>query len=115
MAAITATDMTGSGSRAVTVITLSASDTITFNTDKKPVLILNNITIGALTPLIDGADGTTTPCEGVGDVDISAGLTLSSIGVGNTVAIPLNSISAYLKGVITVTGGDGIEATLLEF
>lgn len=115
MAVITATSMTGSGSRAVTVTTLGASDTFVFNPDKKPVLYLNNVSGGALTPLIDGADGTTTPCEGVGDVDISAGLLLSSIGIGDTVAIPLNSISAYLKGVITITGGDAIEATLLEF
>lgn len=115
MAAITATDMTGSGSRAVTVTVLSASDTITFNTDKKPVLILNNVTGGALTPLIDGDGGGVTPCPGVGDVDVSAGLLLSSIGIGDTVAIPLNSISAFLKGVVTITGGDAIEATLLEF
>jgi hypothetical protein len=115
MAVITATDMTGSGSRAVTVTTLGASDTFVFNTDKTPVLYLNNVTAGALTPLIDGDGGTTTPCPGVGDVDVSAGLTLASIGIGDTVAIPLNSISAYLKGVITVTTGDGIEATLLEF
>lgn len=115
MAAITATDMAGSGSRAVTVTTLGASDTLTFNTDKKPTLYLNNITGGPLTPLIDGDGGTTTPCPGVGDVDVSAGLTLSSIGAGDTVAIPLNSISAYLKGIVTITGGTGIEASLLEF
>lgn len=115
MAEITATDMTGSGSRAVTVTTLGASDTFVFNTDKRPVLYLNNVSGGALTPTIDGDGGTTTPCPGVGDIDVSAGLTLSSIGIGDTVAIPLNSISAYLKGTITVTGGDAIEATLLEF
>lgn len=115
MAVITATSMTGSGSRAVTVTTLGASDTFVFNTDRKPVLYLNNVSAGALTPLIDGDGGTTTPCEGVGDIDVSAGLLLSSIGIGDTVAIPLNSISAYLKGTITITGGDAIEATLLEF
>lgn len=115
MAAITATSMTGSGSRAVVVTTLGASDTLTFNTDKVPVLILNNVSGGALTPLIDGDGGTITPCAGVGDIDVSAGLTLTSIGIGETVAIPLNSISAYLQGVITITGGTAIEATLLEF
>lgn len=115
MAEITATDMTGSGSRAVTVTTLGASDTFVFNTDKRPVLYLNNVTAGSLTPLIDGDGGTTTPCPGVGDIDVSGGLLLESIGIGDTVAIPLNSISAYLKGVITITGGDAIEAVLLEF
>jgi len=115
MAVITPTDMTGSGSRAVTVTTLGASDTFVYNPDKKPVLYLNNVSGGALTPLIDGDGGTTTPCPGIGDVDVSAGLTLDSIGIGATAAIPLNSIEAFLKGVITITGGDAIEATLLEF
>ena len=82
---------------------------------KNPVLILNNVSGGALTPLIDGADGTTSPAPGIGDIDVSAGLTLSSIGIGAEVAIPLNSISAYLKGVITITGGTAIEASILEF
>ena len=30
-------------------------------------------------------------------------------------AIPLATIEKYLQGVITVTGGTGIKATLLEF
>lgn len=115
MAVITATDMTGSGSRAVTVTALGASDTFVYNADKKPVLYLNNVSGGSLTPLIDGDGGTTVPCSGIGDVDVSAGLTLAAIGIGATAAIPLNSISGYLSGIITITGGDAIEATLLEF
>lgn len=115
MAAITATRVIGSGQIAVTVTTLGASDTLTYNANSNPVLYLNNVTGGALTPLIDGAGGTDTPCPGIGDIDVSAGLTLTSIGAGDTVAIPLSSINAYLKGVITVTGGDAIEASLLEF
>lgn len=95
--------------------TLGASDTFVYNANTKPVLYLNNVTAGALTPNIDGDGGTTHPCSGIGDIDVSGGLTLASIGAGATVAIPLNSISAYLKGTITVTGGTGIEASLLEF
>lgn len=114
MAVIAATSLGGSGSRAVTITTLGASDTLVFNPDKNPVLILNNVTAGALTPTIDGDGGTTEPCAGIGDIDVSGGLTLASIGVGDTVLIPLNSISAYLKGIVTITGGDAIEAQLLE-
>ena len=114
MAAIAATSLTGSGQRAVTVTTLGASDTLTYNASKNPTLILNNVSGGALTPLIDGDGGTTVPCAGIGDIDVSAGLTLTSIGIGATVAIPLNSISAYLSGVVTITGGLAIEAQLLE-
>lgn len=115
MATITATDMTGSEDRAVTVTTLGASDTFTYNANKDPVLILNNVTGGALTPNIDGDGGSTVTVAGIGDVDVSGGFTTDSIAAGDTVAIPLNSISKYLQGTITVTGGDGIEATLLEF
>ena len=115
MAAIAATAMTGAGSRVVTRTTLGASDTFTFNASRNPVLILDNVTGGALTPNIDGAGGSTVPVKGVGSVSVAAGLTLASIAAGAVVAIPLNSIDAYLKGVITVTGGTGIKATLLEF
>lgn len=115
MAIITASSITGSNAQPVTVTVLGASDTFSFDSAKNPVLVLNNVTAGALTPLIDGADSTTQPCSGIGNIDVSAGLTLASIGIGATVAIPLNSISAYLKGVITITGGDAIEAQLLEF
>lgn len=115
MAAIAATNMQGAGSRAVTVTTLGASDTLVYNPDKSPVLILNNVTAGALTPNIDGAGGTTTPVAGVGSVDVSGGYTTPSIAAGAVHAIPLASIAKYLQGVITVTGGDGIEASLLEF
>lgn len=115
MAVITPTNMQGSLERDVTVTTLSASDTFVFNPRKRPVLVLNNVTAGALTPNIDGDGGTTHSCPGVGEIDVSAGHTVASIGAGVTVAIPLVSISAFLQGTITVTGGDGIEASLLEF
>lgn len=115
MAEITATTMTGTGGRAVTVTTLGASDTLTYSSAKEPVLILNNVTGGALTPNIDGDGSTTIEVAGYGSLDVSAGYTTSSIGAGASLAIPLSTISAYLKGTITVTGGDGIEAQLLEF
>lgn len=115
MAAITATSMTGSGARVVTRTTLGASDTFTYNASKNPVLILDNVTAGALTPNIDGAGGTTVDVPGLGSVSVASGLTLASIGAGVEVAIPLATIREYLVGVITVTGGSGIKASLLEF
>lgn len=114
MAAITATSMGGSGARVVTRTTLGASDTFTYNASRNPILILDNVTAGALTPNIAGAAGTTVPVKGVGSVSVASGLTLASIAAGACVAIPLESISAYLQGVITITGGTGIKASLLE-
>lgn len=115
MAVIIPTSVTGSGQKAVTVTTLGASDTLAFKKGVNATLVLNNGTAGALTPLIVGASATTQPCKGIGNVDVSAGFQLSSVGIGATVLIPLDSIEAYLKGVITLTGGSGIEAKLLEY
>ena len=115
MAAIAATSMGGAGARTVTFTTLGSSDTFTYTASRNPVLLLNNVTGGALTPNIDGDGGTTVPVAGVGSVSVASGLTLASIAAGACVAIPLETISAYLKGTITVTGGSGIKAAILEF
>jgi len=111
MATITATSLQGSGSRSVTTTVLGASDTFSYQPGS--ILILSNITAGALTPVIDGAGGTTVPVRGVGSVDVSAGYDVPSIAADESVAIPLDSIAKYLKGVIAMTGADGIEAQLL--
>ena len=115
MASIAATSMTGSGSRAITKTTMTASDTIVYSPDRNPILILNNITAGALTVTLDGSGGTTVPVIGVGSVSVASGYATASIAAGAMHAIPLNSISAYLQGTIAITGGTGIAASLLEF
>lgn len=113
MATITPTSMTGSGSRAVNVTTLTGTDDFVYKAGA--VLILNNVTAGALTPNIDGDGASTVGVSGVGSVDISAGYDVPSIAAGDSAAIPLDTISKYLAGTIAVTGGTGIEAQLLEF
>ena len=115
MATIVATSMQGTGARSITRTTLGASDTFTFDQGKNQILELDNVTAGPLTVTIDGAGGTTVPVAGVGAVDVSGGYSTGVIAAGAMVAIPLNSISAYLQGVIAVTGGTGIKAALLEF
>jgi hypothetical protein len=115
MAVITATDMTGSGARTLTETTLGESDTLVYDSSKRQVLTLRNDTAGALTPNIDGAGGTTVAVAGIGSVDVSSGITLASIGAAAHVAIPLDSINKYLQGTVTVSGGDGIVATIMEF
>jgi len=104
--------MTGTGARAVALTTLTTSDTFVYLPAQGQILTLRNATVGALTPTIDGADGTTVPVAGIGLVNVAPGLVLASIAAGTAVAIPLDSVSAYLQGVITVTGGLGIVATL---
>lgn len=115
MATITPTNMLGAGARAITETVLGASDTFTYNAAKNPILLLRNGTAGALTVTIDGAGGTTVPVGGVGNVSVAAGYATGSIAAGAMHAIPLATISAYLAGVIAVTGGTGISASLMEF
>lgn len=115
MATIAATNMQGSGSRALVKTTLTSSDTFTYEPAKNPVLLLQNVTEGALTVVIDGAGGTTVDVKGYGSVSVASGYSTGSIAAGDSVAIPLESIAAYLKGVIAVTGGTGIAASLLNF
>lgn len=115
MATITPTNMQGTGSRSMAVTTLGASDTFVFKSGRNQVLVLDNVTAGALTPNIDGDGSTTVSVSGAPALDVSGGYTTASIAAGAKAVIPLDSISAYLKGTITITGGDGIEASLLEY
>jgi hypothetical protein len=113
MAAITATTV-GDGDTVMTVTTLGASDTFTYDPKKGPLLILDNVTGGALTVTIDGDLGTTVDVDGIGAVDVSPGFPTQLIGIGAKVVVRLGTIREFLKGTITVTGGTGIEASLLE-
>ena len=113
MAEITQTLLTGSGQRTVAETTLGASDTLTYRPNTGQVLILRNATAGALTPVIDGDGGTTVPVPGLGAVDVSSGYAVGSIAAGVTKAIPLDTIAAYLRGTVALTGGTGIVASLL--
>lgn len=115
MPVIAATSMQGAGKRAVTVTTMTASDTLTYKSGQGQILILRNGTAGPLTPIIDGAGSTTYPVQGVGSIDVSAGYSVGAIAAGAQVAIPLDTIRAYLVGVIAITGGTGLSASLLEF
>lgn len=115
MATITATDTGGTGAVVITSTTLGASDTFTYKTGSKQYLILRNASGGALTPKLDGADGTTVPVAGIGSVSVADGLTLASLADGATVVIRTSTIEKYLQGLVTVTGGDGIVAQILEY
>ena len=115
MAAITATNIQGTGWKAATKTTLGASDTLTYDPSTNQILFLYNVTAGPLTPKIDG-DGASAaiPVPGYGTVDATPGLTASSVAAGAAVAIVLKANSAFTKGTVTITGGDGMYAYLLN-
>lgn len=114
MGTIAPTDLRAGGSVAATETTLTASDTLTYERLGRQVLVLRNPTAGAISPVIDGDGATTLRAPGAPSFDISSGYAVGSIAAGAAVAIPLDSISAYLQGAIAVTGGSGLVATLLR-
>lgn len=115
MATITETIGSGLGAVALTQTTLTGTaDTFTFREGTGQILILRNDTAGELTPVIDGAGGTTVPVAGLGVVSVASGYTVGAIAAGAAVSIPLDSISKYLKGVIAITSATGIVASLLR-
>lgn len=116
MAVIAPTTLTGGGVRSVTRTVLSASDTLPFAAGFGAVLVLLNTTGGALSPVIDGADGTTVNFPGAPAISVSGGYAVGSIpATTGAVAIPLDTIGAYLQGVVTITGGTGLTALLLQY
>jgi len=114
MAVIAKTSVRPSGAVTVTRTTLTSSDTFVYDASRDPVLILDNVTAGALTPNIDGDGGTTVNTPNLGSVSVASGLTLASIPAGVCVSIRLSTISSYLQGTVTITGGTGIRASILE-
>jgi len=114
MAVIAQTLMTGFGSRALTVTTLGSSDTLVYKEDAGQLLILDNVTAGALTPLIDGDGAAPVQVVGFGPVPTSGGYALPSIAAGARALVPLDSIKEFCRGTVTVTGGSGIKAVLLS-
>ena len=109
--AVIAQTALGAGKATVVQTTLTASDTLLYNGERM-ILTLRNGTAGALTPLITGSTATTVAVPGYGLLSVASGYAVGSIPAAGVVAIPLDSIKAYLKGTITVTGGTGITATL---
>lgn len=112
MAAIPTDSIKAAGAVVVTETTLGASDTFEYGSGA--ILILRNASGGALTPKIDGDGASDVIVDGILPVDVSAGYTMASIGIGAVVAIRLDGIERYCRGVITLTGGTAIEATLIQ-
>lgn len=113
MTAIASIDATQQGAFAAALATLGADDTITFNANKKQLLVLRNPTGGSLTATLDGSTGTTVNAPGIGPVDVSAGLAIV-IAAGLSKAVVLSTVNAYCQGVVHLTGGAGIVAQLFD-
>lgn len=117
MPALTSTSLRAGGVITPTENTLTSSDTFTWDpTVPGAVLVLRNGTGGSLSPTITGSTASAAiPVKGFGSVSAAGGLAVGSIAAGATRVIPLDSRREFLQGVITITGGTGITATLLQF
>lgn len=96
-------------------VTLTASDDASLSLSKKSHIIIDNITAGALTVNILGDTATSIECNGVGTIDLSGGKDFS-IPTGEVHKIPLNPYYQewIQSGAITITGGTGATAYIIE-
>lgn len=117
MALLNPTSLAGAGVRAVTELTLTASDTFVYDFGRPgSILYLRNPTGGALSPTITGSTASgSIAVSGYGVVSAAAGLAVGSIPAGQARVIPLDSIRLYLEGTITITGGAGLVASFLQY
>lgn len=117
MPALTSTSLRAGGIITPTENTLTASDTFTWDSSVAgAILVLRNGTGGSLSPTITGSTASAAiPVKGYGAVSAAAGLAVGAIAAGATRIIPLDSRREFLQGTITITGGTGITATLLQF
>jgi hypothetical protein len=114
MATIVQTSIGGKGARAAAMTTMTASDTLAYQPGTGQLLHLRNPTGGALTPVFNGSLNDVAQVTGGPDVSTTSGLTLAAVpATTGSVVIPLDTIAAYLKGTITITGCTGMVAVLL--
>jgi hypothetical protein len=114
MATLNNTSIKAGGIIVPTENTLTASDVLIWDQNTPgAILVLRNLTGGALSPVITGSTANAAlPVAGYGPVS-AASLAVSSIAAGASRIIPLDSRREYLQGTITITGGTGLVATIL--
>lgn len=110
MAVLVATSLQGGGVRDAEVNVLTAGDTFTYQ--RGSVLLVSNDTGLTLNGNLVGDAADTVPVQGVGSVDVSGGYDFT-VEDGDTVTIPLDSISRYLAGEAELSGAEGATAILL--
>ena len=100
------------GSVLMTRTSLSASDSIPYNSGTHQKLKLDNNTGSPIVVTIVGASATTiSPVGFGGTINVSGGYQIT-VPSNSTHIVDLDTISAYLSGNITINGGTGIVAVL---
>lgn len=114
MTTIVPTSAAPGNSRVVTETTMTSSDTLVYLPNTGQELILRNATAGALTVTLTGSASTNVSFPNVPFFSVAGGYSTGSIPAGAVRLIPLDTIGAYLQGTVTLTGGTGIVASLLN-
>ncbi|MEQ5796359.1 Ig domain-containing protein [Paracoccus sp. NFXS7] len=112
MANIIKTSVGGAGARPVTEIVLTATNDLTYEPGAGHVLILRNPTAASIDCVLRGADSTTVNFPGAPFISVAGGYS-TPVPAGAVRAIPLDTVAAYLKGPVTVTGA-GLVAVLMR-
>jgi hypothetical protein len=113
MAAIIAINARQHGAFAAALTTLTSSDTITRDTRFKQFLVLRNAGGAPLTLTIDGDGGGNINAPGLGVVNTGPGLQIA-VPAGEVRAVDLDSIDAYTKGIVTLSGASGLIVQLFN-
>jgi len=114
MATIVATTINKAAPYTVTTTTMTSSDTLTYVSGNGQILITENTTGSPVTYTITGSGATIISPTGYGGSISVAGGKAITVGANATVHTHLDAISAFLAGTITITGGTGLVARLLN-
>ncbi|KTT17965.1 hypothetical protein [Pseudacidovorax intermedius] len=114
MAVIAPIDGRQNGKFLATGQTLTASDSLTVNPDRKQLLVLTNGTASTITATLLGSTATAADLPGYGgSVSLSAGYPIA-VAANTAQAVELADIALFLQGNVTITGGTGLNAKLFE-
>jgi hypothetical protein len=94
---------------------LTAADTLTYVPNIGAELILYNTTGAPVNVTIDGSGGTTVPVPDTGGAtfSVAAGLVVP-VPANDFTIVRLDTIAAFLKGTVSVTGGTGVVAIIIQ-
>ena len=91
----------------------SGADSLSYVGNGQELHFYNTTAAGVTAVLIGTLSTTISPIGYGGTISVAAGKSITVPASGHTV-IPLDSIAAFLQGVVTITGGLGLVAVLLN-
>lgn len=114
MAVIAQNTLASAGVNPVVKTVLADGDTLPYVKGSSQRLFIENNTGASITVNIDGAGGTTVPVPNTqATFSVASGLDVV-VADGTTVFVTLDTVSAYLEGIVSLTGGAGALVYLVK-